>query len=295
MPLVCDIHPHLSLTLLTTALPIGQWAPIVGTSLAVIGSLGLFLVKDKQGDEEENVDPLGRHLNCSHCDHGHSHSRRPTFELQTDDMDDPQSNRVVQDIHDFVQKQTGEHREFETSSAIDWTDDAKFKAGPANDYPLTPGEEFKRDTRPIQENWNQNHPRRSTDGDVSFIMPHASTFSGSASATSANALERCPSVPGPSSPEMLQRKQTLELLPLAYPGHTRTRTNSSGAGALSGLGIEAMPGPSTPVPPKRKNTLEVPLEHHISRTRSNSFGSHTPPHFGEPQVPKDSGSDTEKG
>jgi hypothetical protein len=257
----------------------------------VTGSLGLFLVKDKQGDEEENADPLGRHPNCSHCDHGHSHARRPTFELTPDDTDAQQSNREVQNTDEYVQKHTTEHKEFETSSAIDWTDDAQFKAGPANEYPLLPGEEFKRNTRLVQENWNQNNLRRSTDGEISPVMPpHANTFSGSASSTSATAMERWP-----SSPEMLQRKTTLDVPPLAYLSHMRKRSDSSGAGALSGLGIEVMSGPSTPEPPKRKNTLEVPLEHHVNRARSNSSGSHALPYFREPQVPKDSDSDTEKG
>lgn len=267
----------------------------------MIGSLGLLLVKEKPEDEEENATSLGRHSNCSHCDHGHAQERRPTFELQTDDVDDPQASREPQDIDDYVQKHTNEHREFETSSAIDWNDDATFKAadGPATDYPELPGEMFKRDLSKIKEQWSHRHPRRSTEGEMSPAIQHPSTFSGSPSGTSANAMERWPSMPGPSSPEMLQRKSTLEVPPIAHLGHTRTRSDSSGAGRHSGFGTEAIAGPSSPSlePPKRKNTLEVPLEHHVIRTRTESSGSHALPYFREPTELKDSGSgsDTDKG
>lgn len=260
----------------------------------MIGSLGLLLVKEKQRDEEENSSSLGRHPNCSHCDHGHAHERRPTFELQTDDMCNSESNRGIGDIDDYVQNHTNEIREFETSSAIDWTDDAQFKAadGPATDYPELPGEGFKRDLSKIKQQWSQHHPRRSTEGEVSPAMNHAATFSGSPSGTSANAMERWP-----SSPEILQRKITLEVPPLAHLGHTRTRSNSSGAGALSGLGIEVPQGRSSPSlePPRRKNTLEVPLEHHVIRTRTSSAGSHVLPYFREPIEHRESSSHTDKG
>jgi hypothetical protein len=296
MPLVSVVHRYAPEILLTI---IGQWAPIVGTSLAVIGSLGLWLVQDKKEDEDENTDPLGRHPNCSHCDHGHSHARRPTFELQTDDMDGPQSRGEGHDIDDYVQKNTSEHREFETSSvAIDWTDDARFKAGPAHDFPLTPGEEFKRDTRPIQENWIQHHARWNTDGELSPMVPHhANTYSGSASATSANIIERWPTVPQSAEPDLLERKITLEVPPVAHFGHSRKRANSSGAAAIAGPGIEPVAGPSSFDPPKRKNTLEVPLEHHVivSRKRTESSGSYALPHSREPRVSNDSGSGTEHG
>ncbi|KAE9976568.1 hypothetical protein BLS_002023 [Venturia inaequalis] len=280
---------------------IGQWAPIVGTCLAVIGSLGLLLVKEKPGDEEENANSPRRHSHCSHCDHGHAQERRPTFELHTDDINDPQASGEPQGIDDYVQKHTNEHREFETSSAIDWNDDATFKAadGPATDYPELPGEQFKRDLSKVKEHWSNRHQRRSTEGEMSPVMHHASTFSGSPSRTSANAMERWPSMPGPSSPEMLQRKSTLEVPPVAHLGHMRTRSDSSGAGKRPGLGIDANPGPSSPSleTPKRKNTLEVPLEHHVIRTRTNSSGSHALPYFREQSGLKDSGSgsDSDKG
>lgn len=280
---------------------IGQWAPIVGTSLAVIGSLGVLLVKEKPGDEEDNTTSLGRHPNYSHCEHCHNQERHPTIELQTDDMDDPQADREPQGIDDYVQKHTNEHREFETSSAIDWNDDATFKAadGPATDYPELPGEMFKRDLSKIKEQWSHRHPRRGTDGEMSPAMQHASTFSGSPSGTSANAMERWPSMTGAPSPEMLQRKSTLEVPPVAHLGHIRTRSDSSGAGQRPGLGVEANPGRSSPSlrSPKRKNTLEVPLENHVVRTRTNSSGTHALPYFREPAGLKDSGSgsETDKG
>ncbi|TID13765.1 transferase family III protein [Venturia nashicola] len=273
---------------------IGQWAPIVGTSLAVIASLGLLLVKEKPGDEEENTTSLGRHPNCPHCDHGHAQERRPTFELTTDDVDDPQASGEPQDIDDYIRKHTNEQREFDTSSAIDWKDDAAFKAadGPATDYPETPGEMFKRDLSKVKEHWSHRHARRSTEGEMSPAMQHASTFSGSPSGTSANAMERWTSMPRPSSPEMLQRKSTLEVPPVAHLGHKRTRSDSSGAGKRPGSGIESIPGRSSPSlgPLKRNNTLEVPFESHVLRTRSNSAGSYALPSFREPSELKDSGS-----
>lgn len=267
---------------------VGQWAPIVGTSLAVLGSLGLFLVKDKKEDKEATTeDALGQHNNCSPCNHGHSHERCPTFEFQADDGGDRRSSREAQGIDEYVQGNMDNSKEFETSSAIDRTDDATFKAGPANEFPVTPGEEFKRDMRPIKQSWNVNHHRRSTDGEVSMVPHHASTFSGSTAGTASSVLEQWPSMSGPSSPEMMQRRDTLEVPALSYLGHTRSY--SSGAAPLAGLGIEAMPGlPSSPELHVRKNTLEVPVEQHVRRTRSNSSGSRIISYFREPSVSRDS-------
>jgi hypothetical protein len=275
-------------------LPLGQWAPIVGTSLAVLGSLGLFLVK-KEDKEATTEDAFGPHSNCSHCDHGHSHERRPTIEFQPDDGGDQHSSREAQGIDEYIQGHMEKSKEFETSSAIDRTDDATFKAGPANEFPLTPGEEFKRDMRPIKESWKINHHRRGTDGEASMVPHHASTFSGSTAGTASSVLEQWPSMPSPSSPEMLQRRDTLEVPAIAYLGHTRSC--SSGAAPLAGLGIETMPGPSaspelpvrkSPELPVRKNTLEVPVEQHVRRTRSNSSGSRIISYFREPSVSRDS-------
>ncbi|QDS76398.1 hypothetical protein FKW77_003809 [Venturia effusa] len=244
---------------------IGQWAPIVGTSLAVVGSLGLLLVGAKPEDDEENTTSSGSNSNCSHCAHGHAQERRPTFELQTDGVDDPQTSRESQGIDDYVQTHTNKHREFETSSAIDWNDDATFKAadGPATDYPELPGEMFKRDLSKIKEQWSYRQPSRSTEGEASPTVQHASTFSGSSSGISANPMERWASIPGPPSPEMLQKKITLELPPATHYAHSRNRSYSSGAGVRPGLTTNAHSGSSLPSRerPKRRNTLEVPLEH----------------------------------
>jgi hypothetical protein len=61
---------------------VGQWAPLVGTALAALGSLYLLLTADKEAaKEEEKANSSIHHCSCSH--HHHGGERYPSGYIQS--------------------------------------------------------------------------------------------------------------------------------------------------------------------------------------------------------------------
>ncbi|KAL9108847.1 MAG: hypothetical protein Q9227_006378 [Pyrenula ochraceoflavens] len=281
---------------------IGQWAPILGTGLAAMGSLYLLLAADVAKEENPKLYP--QHCNCSHHHHESSdqssvHSRAyddhmqgitgpitmssPITSLAAADEKRGSSDDVPETRHEIAPTATrspqqdntvdlGSRRKvakgitkvanFFGTAAYDQFDDSEFKHGKASDFPEIPGEENR--NRDLHQ-IRETYNRQHTERSVS-PMPRSRSGSFNGSVRS---VSRDPS-PVPSI-RMPQSRQHSSSLP--------KRASSE-------------PQASSPVAPvdtrvgrqhKRRDTLEVPspVRHSHSRhdtlTSSNAFSNNEVP------------------
>ncbi|KAF5009288.1 hypothetical protein FDECE_4500 [Fusarium decemcellulare] len=72
---------------------IGQWAPVVGTAMAMLGSLYLLMARHVH---DEHPYTYTHHCNCSHCHLGHNHDRsRSPHRASSISLHSHQDNRSV--------------------------------------------------------------------------------------------------------------------------------------------------------------------------------------------------------
>lgn len=139
---------------------LGQWAPIVGTALAVLGSLYLLLSADMEaagkedGQQEENVAGKCPNCDCAVSDTGSSTrpDSRTSAERQEPDIEmtairRPTTNQTITTQPDLGRRKVA--RFFNTASNImtakahNQIEKTGFKPEAKTTYPETPGEEYK--------------------------------------------------------------------------------------------------------------------------------------------------------
>ncbi|KAG2021441.1 hypothetical protein GB937_004778 [Aspergillus fischeri] len=200
---------------------IGQWAPIVGAGLAVLGSLSLFLaaaVEDQEEDVEEKASstyssPLPRERilsdaeaacvqdrpnspgsdRSSSMEVGHTMSRSSRWPLKRSATEDQGSRRKIARTLFAVSN-------WMSNAAHDRYQNSDFKSGPALRFPEIPGEENRNgELNKIRKQYNrgQNTDEFSTSGSPERLS-RVPSFRGSIS--SRGGLEGSPPIGRPSSP-----------------------------------------------------------------------------------------------
>ncbi|KAH8807502.1 hypothetical protein F5884DRAFT_674608 [Xylogone sp. PMI_703] len=206
---------------------IGQWAPIVGTGLAALGSLYLLLAADiaaakKAANEEEKSNrtssppPLDMHRRSTVSDRGsfteievaarrtNSGYSKASTVARTDPGGRIKVAKMLMDLSSFF----GNPRR-------DLFDDSKFKHGPASDFPEVPGERNRNGSLlDIKRNYNTN-PDVEGNGSPS-VRPRSSI----SSINSIVILED-----SSKKPAQRPRRDTLEVPPLTHHGSIRSSTS----------------------------------------------------------------------
>jgi hypothetical protein len=270
-------------------LVVGQWAPVVGTGLAALGSLYLFLSKSIDIVEKDaNPNRSEDHCNCSH--HHHSGERNPSLQVQRTEDGSPSSRdtgsidsdviesplRDQRILHEVVSNELlpttsvrtldGNRRKVaETLTAIgnhfsnaahSSFDDSEFKHGIALDFPEIPGEIHRNRALPqIREQYNQP---RDADGNVTpgFRGHHSRTNSFTGSVRSGFGVEDSSSTPKPTLSQSPQSPHS----PSLTPSHASTFP-------IKPASLELNRQRS------RRDTLEVPSPVYHGPTRSKSSAS----------------------
>jgi hypothetical protein len=200
---------------------VGQWAPIVGAGLAVLGSLSLFLaaaVEDQEEDVEEKASstyssPLPRErilsdaeASCvqdrpnspgsdrsSSMEVGHTMSRSSKWPLKRSATEDQGSRRKIARTLFAVSN-------WMSNAAHDRYQNSDFKSGPALRFPEIPGEENRNgELNKIRKQYNrgQNTDEFSTSGSPERLS-RVPSFTGSIS--SRRGPEGSPPIGRTSSP-----------------------------------------------------------------------------------------------
>ncbi|TAQ89592.1 hypothetical protein B7494_g2065 [Chlorociboria aeruginascens] len=185
---------------------IGQWAPIVGTSLAVLGSLYILFIADEK--EVPIQDASSHHHNCSMQEVGRGRSSESPHSVITLGATNTGHNvlndggETISQMAHTVTHSTSENDQLMRSTtrdaggrrkvakaliavgnhigtaAHDLFDDSEFKHGKALNFPEVPGEEYRSRTLPqIRKQYDQS---RDTDGGLSPLpRSRPGSFSGS--------------------------------------------------------------------------------------------------------------------
>jgi hypothetical protein len=285
--------------LLTSSLLfIGQWAPIVGTVLAVIGSLYILLAADLEvvtveanhdgpgHDSNPSIEGVGLGLTLSHSgihppdDHvsrSLSNGERGTSEKigPTISHHSPAPGHLKRSW--TIDAGTGKRREvakmltsvgnYLGTARRGTFDYSEFQHGEAQDFPEIPGEEHRnRALRQIREQYNQY---RNADGDITPRPASRVSFTGSAtSGTGRRASSMTPRESSPfPSPTAIRKPQAISLLYERSSFELQDPPLSAG---------------STAGRRQRRDTLEVPSPVHH---RSASFSSFIRPITTAPEGP----------
>jgi hypothetical protein len=267
---------------------VGQWAPIVGTGLAVLGSLYLLLAAggadvdteiEKQGT---NPSPSEHHCNCSmqeartgiETPSSHSIARPDATDIHRSSSNGGEgtSNRIVPTTSRSTTDAGNRRKVAKTLAAIgtylgtaapDRFDDSDFKHGKALDFPEIPGEEQRNPDLPqIREQYN---PYRDVDGNVTPVFPlpsRAGSFIGSVGSRVSMDDNSTPGAASPQSPHSPHERTSFEL-----PNPPSSSFSSSGI-----------------MPRQRRDTLEVPSSARPHHSRNNLSVSSTT------AIPKDQSS-----
>ncbi|KAF7942417.1 hypothetical protein BELL_0386g00050 [Botrytis elliptica] len=251
---------------------IGQWAPIVGTGLAVFGSLYRLLAANMEADEEEASQNASKHLEfqkrgiglgivpepspspspgaiemmrqslsnssgrtspeIEHHEIAQTLSNRPSLGL-TKSSTDVGNRRKVANVLTAIGNYVGTAAEFRL-------DDSEFKQGKAVDFPEIPGEDQRNPKLPhIREAYNQT---RDADGNITPILRPSRAPSINGSIISGLDIECGTGTPEPASP----RLPTSQFSPSSANGDK---------------------------PRARRDTLEVPSQVHHNLTRYDTTRS----------------------
>lgn len=278
----------------------GQWAPIVGTGLAVLGSLYVLFAADavdpEMVKEEANSNSSMHHCSCSMHDVGINHietaSSQSVAPLGATDMPQSHSNgdggtpsEIVPTPTRSTTGQGHQAKRFGTTdagnrrkvakaltavgsylgtAAQDRFDVSDFKRGKALDYPELPGEEHRNPDLPqIRREYNQY---RDADGNAT-PEPRPPSRAGSfiGSVGSRVSIEGSTTTPREASHHSPQSPHEPSSFELSSPP-------SSSIGSTGGMLRQ------------RRDTLEVPSPTHHNPTRNNVSAFSTIPFV---TIPKD--------
>ncbi|RDL29812.1 uncharacterized protein BP5553_10677 [Venustampulla echinocandica] len=266
---------------------IGQWAPIVGTGLAVAGSLYLLLAANmKAVKEEANTSASKHHCNCLMREVSMGEDKRGRFAASSHsaatpgavDMRRSFSNESGESSSEIVPtvsrpaSDAGNRRRVANvlttignhlgTAAHNQFDDSEFKRGKAVDFPEIPGEEHRNHAlRQIRDQYN---PSRDADGNATpTLREHPSRPGSTRSVASGRSVERANSwtTPRAASPQPHTRPRILHAntLPAERTSFELPIPSSSPSTDLPGGGR----------PRQRRDTLEVPSPVHHTPTRNN--------------------------
>ena len=260
---------------------IGQWAPIAGTALAVIGSLYLFLAaRLKVTNEEFKPDaskqpPVAqddtRSVNASTHSIITTDSPENLHSIYDAGEEEPSGEMTRMNTESSKRRDLGKRRkvakalakfsDYVGTAARERFDDSEFRNGDALSFPEVPGERQRNERLPIIKRQYTHYNRPG-----SFNGSVASGIGGQA----ASATSRAPS---PSSP---RRSETgiLQLERAASMGLQNPRSSSPAS----------LPGRR-----RRRSTLEVPSPTHYSNTPSRLSTSSIAPDI---TIPAGQGSPT---
>ncbi|KAJ5098296.1 hypothetical protein N7532_005297 [Penicillium argentinense] len=220
---------------------IGQWAPIVGTALAAVGSLYLLLTADMDAEQNQKADQeapsnaesgnpetiIGQYYDPDSPDNSPRHSSAGNDDRRSEDVTrtmtsttisqriprtttnhseisvDPGGRRIVARWLNFLSMQMA-------AKAHDQFQDSGFHAKERSTFPEVPGEEFRNNRLPDFHKAYSNSP---------IPRSRASSFIGSES-SNGEGNSRIPvdiarhlSLPGPSSSRPVTRPQHAYTLP----------------------------------------------------------------------------------
>ncbi|KAH7409750.1 hypothetical protein BKA64DRAFT_570896 [Cadophora sp. MPI-SDFR-AT-0126] len=253
---------------------IGQWAPLVGSGLAALGSLYLLLSSD-QPESDEKGKAVVHHCNCS--THHTSSNASPSFtplatpairrssskdgrrSLEEIEIAPSTSGPAVrtQTKRSWTQSDAGNRRKVANvltsignyigTAAQDRFDDSEFKHGKAVDYPELPGENYRNPGLGlIRREYNQPRDDTRPSRAPSFIS--IGGYEGSVRGVS-------PQPQSPRSPSTSQRPHVSTMPP-------RASTESHNPASSSSVPLDRGRKP-------RRDTLEVPSPIHHTSTRNS--------------------------
>ncbi|UNI23944.1 hypothetical protein JDV02_009732 [Purpureocillium takamizusanense] len=278
---------------------IGQWAPIVGTGLAALGSLYLLL----KGDANSTSDGV-----CKNCAHhtNQSPSSRDSHSLRgsVDDSDRTRSPHVPENpsasmppsandgmsplrpsFTTLTRYVTGHSSQATTvrsdvggrrkvarafhamgksfnSAAYEMMGTSGFEPTRAGDFPEIPGEVNRnRKLRRIRERYN---PQRDADG-YETPLPRSRSRATSFVGSVVSARDE---TPGPSSPHAVTAASGTPARSVSRPRAITLPTTGSAAGLEPAEAASPTSDPSRGRQRMRRETLQVPVEaHHPTRVR----------------------------
>jgi hypothetical protein len=282
---------------------VGQWAPLVGAGLAVLGSLYLLLAADLEAVKEEaNSNASMHHRNFSMQGVGIRLPTASSHSVATPGATDmrrslsnggretpseivPTASRPAsgQD-HQAMQSWTadaGNRRKVARAlttisnhlgtAAHDQFDDSEFKHGKALDFPEIPGEEHRNCAlRQIREQYNQC---RDADGNVTPVLREQASKAGSFTGSVASGLgvEGSSATPGAALPQLPQSPHS----PSPFPSHTTHQAPQASVLPVERTSLELQNLPSSSTSStgdrlrQRRDMLEVPSPAYHSPTRNN--------------------------
>ena len=284
----------------------GQWAPIAGAGLAVLGSLYLLLAADLEAEREGTSSTASihhhHHCNCSmqEVDRGrtlftgstHSIASHAATEMRRSNSNDgrPTSLEIAPTITRHATNATKASHQLTRSGTHDVAnrrkvaralnaignqlgtaahlDDSEFKHGKALDFPEIPGEEHR--NRALPQIRTQYNLARDDDGNVTPLRrPHSRAGSFTGSVRSGLGIEGIPTTPTETSPPSPR---------FPFPSSPTTpRANTlpveRSTSELHNMHTSPSTGTSGGAPPRRRDTLEVPSPVHHSHTRNSPSAS----------------------
>lgn len=248
---------------------IGQWAPIVGTGLAVLGSLYLLLAAGLADSEEEeeakpNISQIhAHHCNCSMREVSRGRSRTSSHSIHIPSATDMRTSHEIVPTTTWTSRRSGisdagnRRKVAKALSTIgnylgnpseDRFDDSEFKRGKAIDFPEIPGEDYRNSALPqIREQFN---PDRDQDGrvtpGVSRQRSRTGSFNSRLNTEGRSSTERMPArrdtleVPSP------HHRPTWDSATASFITTTSNLPSSPTAVVSSGLNRSNPPTPTEP-------------------------------------------------
>ncbi|ODH45499.1 hypothetical protein GX48_08423, partial [Paracoccidioides brasiliensis] len=261
---------------------IGQWAPIVGAGLAVLGSLYLVLAADLLAVEEEEkpttssnrdnnsiMQEIGTVVSAasSHYPPGNVELRRSVSNTRsaTEQDGQPRQSTIPDSANRRkVARALTRFGIYLSDAAHERLNNSEFKSGKALDFPEIPGE--IRRNRDLPHIRNQYNAVRDADGNVTPSLrgrsSRAASFASNMSGLNVEGISRDlrpPSrSPSPSSPTTTSRRP-----------HSNSLTNdrpSTGNHSLPPLSNSS----AIKTHPSRRATLEVPVQTHHGTLRNST-------------------------
>ena len=266
------------------ALFIGQWAPIVGTSLAALGSLYHLLAVDMDAVKKKSMQEASTGLitvsSHSVATPGAPEMRRSISNesggTPSERMPTTHPLAPVQDVGNRrkVAKALTEIHNYLGTAAHDRFDDSAFKRGKALDFPEIPGEEHRNRALPqIREQYNLS---RDVEGNVTPEQRSRASFTGSIASGSDVEISTM-SVVGAASPQSLQSPYSPSPLPQLQTAPGRQHASSMPAQGTSfepqSVPLSLPTGSSGGRLQQMQDTLQVPSPVHHSPARNSISAS----------------------
>ncbi|OJD18333.1 hypothetical protein AJ78_01646 [Emergomyces pasteurianus Ep9510] len=273
---------------------IGQWGPIVGAGLAVLGSLYLVLAADLDAVVEEDQPKASLNQDNSSMREINTIASAESSHSPVRGVETRRSVSQSRSIQDGQTRQplagdSGNRRKvaraltkfviYLSDAAHERLNDSEFKSGKAQDFPEIPGE--IRRNRALPHIRNQYNTYRESEGNVTPSLrgrrSRANSFTSSlygldveTASRAARAASRSPSPSPASSPITSQRPHASTIPGDRAPPEIHNRPPAS-SGAVNGT--------------QRRATLEVPAQTHHGSPRNHSPGSPGSPTHSSRSIP----------